>query len=190
MKDNRALTILAASGIGILFVWMLVMWCHKPENQGAGYQVAPPAKPVSNVPKIDAPAPPHIKVIPKKVAKTKLGLPEDVADDDTEEVIDTAEIPPAPNGATTVTVMNTKTGDSKTLVKVKPQPFFAFEKTGAAGIRYGITSNGDQQAAVFARQDILRVMDVHLSVTAEARTVPTKGTSEAAASVEISYRWQ
>lgn len=85
--------------------------------------------------------------------------------------------------------MDSVTGDSTTLVKAKPAPLFAFLRTGAVGMRYGIASSGDQQAALFVRQDVLRVANIHLSLTAEARTVPTRGTSEAFGAVEVSYRW-
>jgi len=53
----------------------------------------------------------------------------------------------------------------------------------------GISSKGEQQAVVFARQDVLRVTELHLSLTAEARAIPTSGKSEAFAGIEIGYRW-
>lgn len=141
------------------------------------------------MPKIDHAPPPKIKVLPKQQASKKLGLPADVANDPDTEIIDTAEIPPAPDGATTVTTINMQTGEARTIVKANPRPVFAFLRTGAAGIRYGINSTGDQQAALFVRQDVMRVGNIYLAATAEGKTTPTKGTSEAYGALEVSYRW-
>lgn len=170
----------------VLAAWLVWLWYGEHPTAPEGYQVA---KPAIDTPKVDHEAPKKIKVLPKATASKKLGLPADVVDDDQQEIIDTADIPPAPNGATTVTTMNMETGEAKTLVKIKPAPLFAFLRTGAVGARYGIASSGDQQAALFVRQDVFRVGSIHLSATAEARTIPTKGTSEAFGGVEVSHRW-
>ena len=170
--------------------WVGWLWYGKPDRLPEKiYQAAPAAPAVAGVPTVPHPAPPVIKVIPKAIAAKKLDLPADVATNDNKQVISTADIAAAPNGATTVTVMDTTTGESTTLVKANPKPLFAFLRTGAVGARYGIASTGDQQAALFVRQDIVRIADIHLAVTVEARTVPTKGTSEAFGAAEISYRW-
>ena len=142
------------------------------------------------MPKVDHYAPPKIKVLPKKQAAKKLGLPATITDDPDTEIIDTAEIPPAPDGATTVTTINMQTGEAHTVVKANPRPLFAFLRTGAAGIRYGISSTGQQQAVLFVRQDVLRVGNVYLAATAEARTAAKAVQSaEAFGAVEVAYRW-
>lgn len=186
--DKYLTGILLAAG-ALLTVWLGWLWYGKQPVLPQQWQQAPPAPQVAAVPKIDHPAPKKIRVIPKATAGEALGLPQDIKQDDTKQVISTADIGPAPDGATTVTVMDTVTGESTTLVRAKPRPLFAFQRSGAAGIRYGIDSRGEQQAALFVRQDVLRVGDVYLGVTAEARTVPTRGTSEALGAVEVSYRW-
>lgn len=173
----------------LLAIWLGWLWYGKQPAAPQEWQQAPPARQVAGVPKVDHPAPKKIRVIPKKAASAALDLPQDVAQDDNQQVIATADIAPAPDGATAVTIMDATTGESKVLVKAKPRPLFAFLRSGAAGIRYGIDSRGDQQAALFVRQDVLRVANVYLAATAEARTVPTKGTSEAYGAVEVSYRW-
>lgn len=170
----------------LLVVWLVWLWYGKQPATPGGYQAA---KPAIDTPKVEHEAPKKIKVLPKAQASKKLGLPTDVASDDNQQIIDTADIPPAPHGATTVTTMDMKTGEANTLVKVKPAPLFSFLRAGAVGVRYGITSSGDQQASVFARQDILRIGTIHLSAVAEARTMPTKGTSEAFGGAEVSHRW-
>lgn len=174
----------------LLAAWLVWLWYGKRDALPTkSYQSAPPAPAVAGVPTVPHPAPSMIKVVPKAIANKKLDLPTEVAGNDAKQVISTADISPAPDGATTVTVMDTTTGESTTLVKANPKPLFAFLRTGAVGVRYGIASSGDQQAALFVRQDVARVANIHLSATAEARTVPTKGSSEAFVAVEVSYRW-
>lgn len=173
----------------LLALWLVCLWYGKQPTLPQDWSPAAPAHQVGGMPKVDHPAPAKIRVLPKQQAGKKLALPAAVADDDNQQIIDTADIPPAPDGASTVTIINMQTGEAKTIVKATPRPLFAFLRTGAAGIRYGISSNGDQQAAIFVRQDVLRVGNIYLAATAEGRTVPTKGTSEAYGAVEVSYRW-
>lgn len=187
-KYKTWLLILAAAVFACC--WIAWLWYGKPDRMPAkGYQAAPAAPAVAGVPTVPHPAPPVIKVIPKAVATKKLDLPADIASNNNKQVISTADIAAAPHGATTVTVMDTTTGESTTLVKANPKPLLAFLRTGAVGLRYGIASTGDQQAALFVRQDIARVANIHIGLTAEARTVPSKGTTEAFGAAEISYRW-
>lgn len=191
MKSDKARSrpwILAAA-LTLLALWSLWLWYGKQPTAPQNWQQAPAAPKVAGIPKVSHPAPKQIKVIPKAIAVKALDLPQEVAGDDNQQVIATADIAPAPDGATAVTVMDTATGESKVLVKAKPRPLFAFQRSGAAGIRYGIDTNGQQQAAVFVRQDVLRVGNLFVAATAEARTVPTKGTSEAYGALEVSYRW-
>lgn len=188
LKQPRTWLLLAT--FLLLAAWLVWLWYGKPDALPTkSYQTAPPAPSVADVPKVPHAAPPVIQVIPKSVASKTLDLPADIASNDNKQVISTADIAPAPDGATTVTVMDTTTGESTTLFKANPTPLFAFLRTGAVGMRYGIASSGDQQAALFVRQDVARVANIHLSVTAEVRTVPTRGTSEAFGAVEVSYRW-
>lgn len=175
----------------MLALWLAWLWYGKQLSVSEDWQQAPPAPQVAGIPKVDHSAPKKIRVIPKKVANTALDLPPDVARDDNQQVIATADIAPAPDGATAVTIMDVTTGESKTLVKAKPRPLFAFQRSGAAGVRYGIDTSGQQQAVLFVRQDVLRVASINLSLLAEARAVRCKGVieGEAFGGVEVSYRW-
>ena len=173
----------------LLTLWLVWLWYGKQPAAPQDWAPAAPAHQVGALPKIDHAPPARMQVLPKQQAAKKLKLPAAVADDPDTEIIDTAEVPPAPDGATTVTTINMQTGEAKTIVKANPRPLFAFLRTGAAGIRYGIDTRGEQQAALFVRQDVLRVGGVHLGLTAEARTNPARGTSEALGAVEASYRW-
>lgn len=190
MTKQRPMTYVIAAAALVLASWFLWLWYGGKPEQPTTWTTAPPAKKVEAVPKVDHPAPPKIRVVPKKIASKKLDLPPEITADSTKQIIATAAVAKAPHGATAVTVMDTATGDSQILVKSNPRPFFEFLRTGAAGVRYGIDTNGQQQAAVFIRQDVLRVTNVHLTVAAEARTVPSRGTSEGVVSAEISYHWQ
>ena len=185
---SRRYGIVIAAAV-FLLVWLAWLWYGKQPQAPQSYLVAPPAKAVAGINKVDHPAPPRIKVIPKAEASKKLKLPAEVATDNNQQVISTADIGPAPDGATAVTTMNTTTGESSTLVKAKPRPLFSFLRNGAAGMRYGIDTSGQQQAVLFIRQDVARVGNVYMSFEAEARTVPARGTSEAYGAVEVSYRW-
>lgn len=180
--------IITIIGIILLMVWLGWLWYGNQPVVPKDWAQTAPAHQVGGMPKIDHPAPPTVKVLPKKQAGKKLQLPSDIQDDDNQQIIDTAEIPSAPDGATTTTVMDMQTGQSKTLVKINPRPLFKFLRSGAAGVRYGITTNGQQQIDLFVRQDVLRVGNVYLAATAEARTSATSQ-AEAYVAVEVSYRW-
>ncbi len=190
-KIGRYSVVIAAAVVAVaLFSWLLWLWYGKrdplPVKQ---WQQAPEARPVADVIKVPHPAPRIIQVVPKAVAAKQLELPPDITADDLQQVVATAEVAPAPDGARTVTVMNTTTGEARTIIKANPKPFFAFLRTGAAGVRYGIASSGDQQGALYVRQDMLRLANLYMSVTAEARTMPSRGASEAFGGIDVSYRW-
>lgn len=188
-RMKRYSTWLYTAAFVLLAVWLVWLWYGKQPTAPQEWQQAAPARQVGGMPKVDRTAPPKIQVLPKQQAVKKLGLPAGVADDPDTEIIDAATVPPAPDGATTVTTINMQTGEATTIIKANPRPLVAFLRTGAAGIRYGIDTRGEQQAALFVRQDVLRVGAMHLGLTAEARTNPARGTSDAFGGVEVSYRW-
>ena len=153
-----------------------------------GYQVAKAAIAVSGMKKQEIKAK-TVKALPKREASKKLDLPPDVTDDDQQEIIDTAEIPPAPRGATTVTVLDTVTGDSKTLVKIKPRPLVEILTGTAVGLRYGLTSKGTQAVDAYIRRDLLRIGHVHLAAYGEVRSTITNPEPEARGMLDVSLRW-
>jgi len=173
----------------VLAGWLLWLWYGNRATLPLNYQHAPPANQVAGLQYKDHTPPPKIRVLPKKQASKKLDLPQEIAQDDKKQIISTANIAPAPDGATTVTIMDTVTGEATTIVKANPRPLFAFLRSGAAGVRYGIDTEGGQQAALFARQDVLRVGEIYLSGTAEARHHGKTGKSEGLVALEASYRW-
>lgn len=173
----------------VLTGWLLWLWYGNKPTLSTEYKAAPAAKQVIAMERVDHAPPPKIRVLPKAAASKKLGLPQEIAQDDKKQIISTANIAPAPDGATTVTIMDTSTGEATTIVKANPRPLFSFLRSGAAGVRYGIDTAGEQQVAIFARQDVFRVGEIHVSGTVEARHHGKTGKSEGVAALEASYRW-
>lgn len=177
-----ALAVLLA-GSYLLWTW----YAPAPAISQAGYMQAAPAHAVASagtVPvKVDA-----VQVIPKQVAAKKLKLPVEIAEDEGKQVVATAEIPPTKGGATAVTVLDTRTGHSETLIKETPRSLVSFERGTEVGARYGVTTDGGTSLAVYARRDLLRVGSVYLAGYAEA-SIAGDGDSEAKAMIDVSMRW-
>lgn len=173
----------------VLAGWLIWLWYGNKPTLSTEYKAAPAAAQVSGMQKEDHAPPPKIRVLPKAAASKKLGLPQEIAQDDNKQIISTANIAPAPDGATTVTVMDTTTGEATTIVKANPRPLFSFLRSGAAGVRYGIDTAGGQQVAIFARQDVFRVGEIHVSGTIEARHHKKTDKAVGFAGLEVSYRW-
>lgn len=131
----------------------------KPSQQpGQGFVPAKPAVNSDKVPGSTVKVP--LKVVPKKAVKRE--FPEAHVDDPDDEVIDTADIPPAPNGATAITTMNVQTGEAHTEIKIKEPPWFALERTNYIGIGIEQHYNGEQKGKVYYKRDFVRVKDLHL----------------------------
>lgn len=113
-----------------------------------------------------------LKVVPKIAVKAE--FPEAHIEDPDEEVIDTGEIDPAPNGAIIITTINTITGEAHTEVKIKEAPWFAFERQNYLGAGYELHFNGDQKAKGYYKRDLVRIKNIHLQGEAVI-TVPLSG---------------
>lgn len=120
-------------------------------------QVAPPATVLAGVGKQLLSQPVSVKAYSKAAAVKRLQLSQDVADDPNQQVISSAELKPSRGGYVTATVLDTRTGEAVTRVTEKPRPLFELGGQTELGLRLGITSKGEQQAAVYARQDLVRV---------------------------------
>jgi hexokinase len=99
-----------------------------------------------------------IQIVPKPPVKDEFP---DAIIAELEEWIDTAEVPPAPNGATVLTKIDTTTGETSNQIEMKPPPWFALERGNTLGAGYEIGSQGTK-IPLYYRRDILRVKDVHL----------------------------
>lgn len=147
-------------------------WGARPQQPGDGFV---PAKPAVSTPKVDGPvlkAP--LKIVPKAAVKRK--FPEAHIDEPDTEVIDTADIDPAPNGAVTITTIDTKTGEAKTEVKTKESPWFALERQNYLGLGYELHVDGRQKVKVYVKRDLFRVKDIHAQADAQVRA-PINGGS-------------
>lgn len=170
---------LAVSALG----WGLWLWYGpRPPMTQTTYAEA---KPAAVTAKDDVPVE-RVRTLKKAAVAGKLDLPKSVVDDPRQVVLDAVTVPPSKGGATAVAVLDTATGDTRTLIREKPPPLFSFERGGEAGIRYGISSDGPA-AALFVRQDVARVGKVYFSGYAEAQA--SGGRAEAKAMVEVTYRW-
>lgn len=125
-----------------------------------------------------------VQVLPKAPAIKKLKLPAEVANDPSSQILDAVTIPPTRGGATAVTILDTETGATRTLIKEIPRPFLAFEAGTEVGARYGLTTDGAQQTAIYARRDLLRVGNAYVGLYGEATSRP-----EARAMLDVSLRW-
>ena len=134
------------------FAWSV--WGHRPAVSDNGFQKAAPAV---EVPKVPGPTV-QIKVVPKAVVRKKFP---DAHIDSQDEVIDTAEIESAPNGATAITTISPVTGEATTRVKAKDAPWFALERDNFIGVGYEVGTLGSR-VPVYYRRAILRVKDAHL----------------------------
>jgi hypothetical protein len=163
--------------------WSLWRW-YAPETPitQAAYTAAQPEGKSAALVKEEIPVT-RVKSLPKAAASKKLRLPAEVAADPTQQILDAVVVPPTRGGATAVAVLDTASGETRTLVRERPRPLLSLERGGEAGIRYGLAAGGNQ-AALYVRQDLARAGNLYLALYGEATTRP-----EGRAMVELSVRW-
>lgn len=167
-----------------LAVYLLWAWYRPgPVMSPAGFAAAQEERAVRSLLKQEVPVR-AVQVLPKAAAVKKLKLPAAVADDPRSEVLAAVEIAPSKGGATAVTMIDTTTGATSTLVREKPRPLISFEAGTEIGMRYGVATDGGTEAVLFGRRDLLRVGSVYVAGYAEVDS-----DAEGRAMVEISYRW-
>jgi hypothetical protein len=151
------------------------------------FQVATEVHSAESVPKHIIAAPVAIKAYDKARVIKKLSLPPEVAASAKEEILTSAEIPASDGGYTAVTILDTVSGDVTTSLQEKTAPLFALGGPGEVGVRYGFSSRGGAQAALYARQDIMRIGRACLSGYGEVNA----GTAapEAKALLDLSIRF-
>jgi len=107
-----------------------------------------------------------LKVVPKSAVEKK--FPEyKVAQNSV--VVDTAKIPKAPNGGTTITATDTQTGETSTEFKPDPSPWLGFENQNYIGGGMEFNVDGTQKAKLYFKRDILRSKDLHLQVEIQGK---------------------
>lgn len=157
-------------------------WGERPQNSAQGFVAAKPAIPEAKVPGPTV----QVKVVPKTAVKRK--FPE-AHISDKEEVIDTAKVPAAPNGATTITTIDTDTGEAHTEVKINEAPWLALERNNYLGAGYEIGTDGTK-IPIYYKRDILRIKNVHLQAEVGGKVaLDPRGKSEAHGTALMEYRW-
>jgi hypothetical protein len=181
IRDLRIALIVAA--LVTLTAWGLWLWyAPKPQTSKTTFTEATPAT-TADKEEVQIKS---IKALKKSVVAKKLDLPKSIAEDPKQVILDAVTVPPTRGGATAVAVLDTDTGETRTMIRAKPPPLFSLERGGEAGIRYGLSTDGTA-AAMFVRQDIARVGNVYASGYAEASAVGGRG--EGRAMLQITYRW-
>ncbi len=176
-------------GFAIIAIAIYLAWSvygNRPQQPSAGFVHT---KPAVSSPKITGPnltAP--LKVVPKTAVKGK--FPDAHIDDPDEEVIDTADIEPAPNGATTITTMNIQTGESRTELKMKEAPWFALERQNYLGLGYELHFNGEQMGKVYYKRDLLRIKDAHLQAETVIRFPVNGSQNKVEGFVGVNTEWR
>ena len=165
----------------ILFGIIYLVWSYLHRGQTQNTAVFQPMKPAVSTPKVSGPTV-QLQVIPD-VKLPGYTLPPGHV------VIDTAKVPPSPNGGTTVTQVDPQSGASSTEFKPDPAPWFVFENNNTAGLTAEIGTSGARAAAYYKR-DILRIKDVHLVTQITAKIPIDSGSKpEFAAAAGLEYRW-
>jgi hypothetical protein len=182
---NNKLT--AAMGIIALIALCSMLWnWYHPQVKTVvttQYQTVEKEKVVEKIRTVKVPGPQEIVTIEKQVIVEKLKLPESVANDESKVITGNADIPPSEGGTSVVSVLNTQTGETSIIAKEKPLSLFGFPSDVEAGIRYGLTTHG-QEGDIFARWQFLRVGKVKLGAYSEITTRP-----EAKAMLETSFKF-
>lgn len=163
------------------------MWPH-PAQQPAPMQVAPPATALAGLEKQPLPQPVVVRAYPKAQAVKRLHLPPEVANDQNQQVISSAELKPSRGGYVTATVLDTATGEAVTRVTEKPRPLFELGGQTEVGLRYGITTRSGQQGTLYARQDLVRVGLVSVAGYVAASAGPA-ASPEATAQIDARISW-
>lgn len=128
----------------------------------------------------------YITVYDKKQASKALGLPESVSNDDTKQVLASAEIKPYGGSQTVTAVLDESTGNTGILVKRNPLPFFEFRNDKEIGVRVGTSTDG-VVADLYGRWTFARIGSVHLAGYGEVSG--NEMNTRAKAMLEASYRW-
>lgn len=186
-RNKRLIAEIALAAVALLaFAAALWNWYHPRVRELVRdhYETVPVEKKVEKIKRVTVPGPERIVTIDKTVIVEKLALPAAVASDPVKQVIANADLPPSEGGISTVTVLDTRTGESTIIAKEKPLPFLAFLNSGEVGVRYGVTTAAGQQGWLHGRWEFLRVGAIRLYTGGEISTRP-----EAAATLGAVYRW-
>ena len=158
-----------------------------PSNKPApAFVTPPPAAGMPKAPDSDVQLTVPMKTYSKKTAAKKMKLPTEIIENPAKEITATADLEPSDGGYVMAAITDTSTGVTDIIAKEKPRPLFAFGGTSEIGLLGGVTNHGDS-ALVFARQDLLRVGNVHLFAAGGGGLMG--GSFSAGAFAGASVRW-
>lgn len=151
------------------------------------YQPAKPADGMANAPTHET-KPVKLVAYDKDKAIRVMGIPEIILKDPKLELVATSRTKKDRDGysTTSAAITNTETGKTQIIEKTE-RSIFSFGGKTEIGARAGIGTGG-YVGTIYARQDLLRVGNVHLAGYGEAGA-SALSRPEAKAMVDISYRW-
>jgi hypothetical protein len=173
----------------IALISAIYAWFKPAPGITPNFTPAPQMKSATNIPREAIPVK-QIIVLNKKEAVKKLKLPDEIANDDTKQVLATGTIPATSETGKTdiIAAFDEKTQETKIETKEEPHSFFALENVKAIGLRYGYCfgSNylNNTEVDVYGRWDFLRVASLHAGIYAEVNSH-----ADGKAMISVEYRW-
>ena len=146
--------------------------------------VTPPEpKVVKTIERVMVPGPVQIVTIDKPVIVERLKLPDTFKNNTSLQAIAAADLQPTKAGYTVVGTLNTKTGVGGLIAKEKERSIFGLPGNLSVGTRYGLVTDGRQEAQGFIKYQPLRIGNLYLGLYGEANTKP-----EAKGMLELEYK--
>jgi hypothetical protein len=133
--------------------------------------------------RVAVPGPERIITIDKPVIIEKLKLPDTFKNASTVQAISSASLEPTKAGYNVIGTIDTKTGIGGMIAKEKERSFLGLPSNLSVGSRYGLITDGRQEAQVYTRYQPLRVGNVYLGLYGEANSRP-----EGKAMIDLEYR--
>jgi hypothetical protein len=159
----------------------------KPANPvtPSGFVGPPEIRETRTIDRILMPGPVQIVTIEKQVIVDRLKLPDTFKNNTSLQAISTADLKPTKAGYEVVGTINTKTGVGGILAKEKERSFFGLPSNLSVGARYGLLTDGKQEAQVYGKYQPLRVGNTYLGVYGEVNSKP-----EGKAMIDLEYKWK
>lgn len=171
-----AAVVLALVGAG-LYAWMTRPPPAPPQAVWVPAYDAAPAAPSVDVPIKSG------KVRVKKSAAAALKIPLNPD----EGVIAASRVASSDSATTVATIIDSNTGESRTIVRQEPLPWLALDPHGEVGMYYGVRSGGPG-VTLQARQGLLQVKNVHVGVMGQVEQGAGRK-ADAYVGVGLWYRW-
>lgn len=140
-------------------VWFVTLPATAPVNE---WHPATPAPQIKYVPKEVVKI--QYVTVYKEAAKQKLDLPLEIKNDPAQHVVDSTVVQSDLHPQTVTSVIDEKTGEIKTVVRLEPLPWLAAEQHGSIGVGYGLTSGLMQGFALNAHEDLVQIKALHFGV--------------------------